>query len=78
LNKATINSMLQQFNVSSRRDRCKAVNFTIALLEKIHRAELKSMNRVPENFQCCDAFLASEESFDALCEILDLLPGVYP
>jgi len=72
------NSMLQQFSVSSRRDRCKAVGFAIALIEKIHCAELASMNRVPENFQGCEAFLAAEESFDALCEILDLLPDVYP
>ena len=78
MNKTTKTSILQNFSVSSRRDRRRAVGFAIALFEKIHRAELESINRVPENFQGCDAFLAAEESFDALCEILDLLPDVYP
>ena len=77
MNKAMKNELLQQFSVSSRRDRCKAAGFALALLEKIHRAEMINMNRIPENLQCCNAYLASEESFDALCEILDLLPEVY-
>ena len=78
MNNAVKNSILQQFSVSSRRDRCNAAQFAISLLEKIKCAEWESLNRVPENFQCCDSYLTAEESFDTLCEVLDILPMAYP
>jgi hypothetical protein len=71
------NTVLQQFQVSSRRERRNAAGFAVALLDKIKCAEWNSLNRIPENFQCCDSYLAAEESFDVLCDVLDMLPDAY-
>ena len=62
---------------ASRRKRRDAVKSILDCLSGIRDAEQKSLDNVPENFQCSDSFESGECAVDALDEIIGLLADVY-
>ena len=62
---------------ASRRKRRDAVNAVIICLSSVRDAEQKSLDNIPENFQCSESFESGECAVDALDEIIGLLADVY-
>ena len=61
----------------SRRKRRNTVRHIIACLAAVRAAEQRSLDNVPEHFQCSDSFESGERAIEALDEIIDLLGDIY-
>jgi len=64
-------------DVTSRRKRREILSIAVQLLEQIREAEEAYLERVPENFQSSEAYVATEEYVGFLSDALDSLRDVY-
>jgi len=71
------NLIFNTIDISTRPKRRRAVSLIIDVLMRIRNAEIAYMERIPENFQLCDAYAAADESIDTLTYALDLLSDAY-
>jgi len=70
-------SFAATLDFSTRANRRKAVAVIIGILEKIRIAEESYMDRIPENFQCGDAYAAADYSVDSLIDAIVGLSDAY-
>ena len=71
------NAFIASIDVSTRRKRRVATTLVITLLEKIHLAEEKYQENIPENLQGSSAYSAAEETLDSLFEAMWILAGAF-
>ena len=64
-------------NFDSRRKRRAVVKTIITLLVDIRKAEEKSLDNTPENFQDSESFAIGEFAVDALDDAVAILADVY-
>lgn len=70
-------SILDSFDLSTRRKRREAARIVIDILSGIYREEESYMNRIPENLQAGDAFSAAEETLVSLDEAAIILSDAF-
>jgi len=64
-------------DVTTRRKRREILSIAVQLLEQIRQAEEAYLERVPENFQSSEAYVATEEYVGFIADALDSLRDVY-
>ena len=64
-------------DVTTRRKRREILSIAVQLLEQIRQAEEAYLERVPENFQLSEAYVATEEYVGFIADALDSLRDVY-
>ena len=71
------NSFFDNWDISTRPKRRRAVGLMVTELLKIRSAEKAYMERIPENMQDGDAYAAADESIDILTDAIETLSDAY-
>lgn len=70
-------AILNAIDLSTRRKRREATSFVVDIIFRIFREEENYMNRIPENLQSGDAFVAAEDTLASLDETAAILTDAF-
>lgn len=70
-------AILNAIDLSTRRKRREATSFVVDIIFRIFREEENYMNRIPENLQSGDAFVAAEDTLASLDEAAAILTDAF-
>ena len=71
------NAIINSIDVSTRRKRRQAAILAAAILKRIQFSEADYRDRIPDNLQNGDAYLAADEAVDAIDEAVCAVLGIY-
>ena len=70
-------AIIDSIDVSTRGKRRKAAALVVKLTGKIHDAEMRYLDRIPENLRSCEAYADAENSVEMLSDAIAALLDAY-